>query len=229
MDLDAILDMVRASGSFHANDDTINTRFVNQACYDFREATRNKVSSFTLLLTNGQSVYDLTDIEPNGVIAIKSASTVQSNSQAEVDVISFNELDDSDYLTGVNTGIPTKMVLLGSQSFKLLPTPNSDDISLSGWVVPKPAALTLGTDVPDEDSEYHMAIFYRTMQLALQYDRQSEVDAQNFQRLFLEEVDKARSVRSKIGGYKNTRLKPPDGYIPRNRLQGIYNRRIVGY
>jgi len=216
------------AGSFSTNDDTTIDLMINQACADWRMDTQIEVDTLTLTLTAGQSDYPFTDFAANGIVSIKHLSALNgSNNQSIVDVVSYDQLDDNDYLSGTNTGVPNKLVVLSATRFKVIPTPSTDDIVIAGYGVAFPDTLTLDADEPSELLAHHQYIFYRAMQLMLEWDRQPYEDISVWEKRYLDGVAVARRMKNRMMGSNTTTLRPSRGYRV-SRGQGLAVRRLMG-
>lgn len=206
MDFGTLKRRVRQSASLTTSDDDDIEDFINDAVRDFCRDAEVGARPFVFTLVADQGVYDLADLAAaltpaaGGVIRFLTLFAGAAGERAAaVDIGSSLEELGSLQSGGLTPGRPTKAVVAGFDTLVMHPTPN-DAYELSGWLVPMPATMTADVDVPAVPEQYHRAIYYRAVQLAIEWDRQGDAEAKEFEGRYMGQVGFARRARSRMSG-----------------------------
>lgn len=214
MDLGTLKRRVRQSASLTADDTQDVVDFINDAVRDFCRDAEVGARPFVFPLTDGVDTYDLAVLAAGvtppaaGVIRFLSLTAGSTGERAQqVDIV--DDLEELAWLRGGSStaGLPRKAALVGFDTLVLYPAPGTG-YELSGFLVPTPTALVLDTDVPAVPEQYHRAIYYRATQLAIEWDRQGDADADKFEARYMAQVGYARKQRTRLAGGR------PRGLVP---------------
>lgn len=135
-------------------------------------------------------------------IAVSEAGERITDLRISTDVLDFQRMKSS----VVDPGVPMCALVLGLSSIEVFPVPD-EDMVLTGYYVPRPARLVEAVDEPLIPEEYHRALFYRGVQLAIEWDRQGDAEAMEWERRYMQQVGLARRQRTRMTGNRPKSLR----------------------
>lgn len=213
---------VRESASLTTSDDDTVGDLVNEAYVDLCRDAGFGATPFEADLVADQDTYTFAAIAAastpvlGGILSFRQLSVGAAGER----LTEVQQVDDINELlslrsSNVTPGKPWKAAVLDVDGpLVLYPIP-SDAYVLSGIVVPEPVELELDGDTPVQvPNRYHRAIYYRAVQLAIEWDRQGDQDAATFEGRYMAQVGLARRERNTMLGGAPRALTPGSSLGP---------------
>lgn len=155
-------------------DDALMLIWLNQAYEDIVLRTHCKVRPASLTLTAGTDTYSL----PTQALAILEPYNSSSGKTGLMKPIDLTEMARKRTGQTSTSGTILYYVLMGDL-LELYPAPSTGD-TLNLWYVPRPTALSSGSDTPsDIPSEYHKLLEFFALAEAYEYHRKMSLMTYN--------------------------------------------------
>jgi hypothetical protein len=176
--------------------------WVNEGVNDVLMETQVYVTESTSALTNGQGDYTL---DPN-ILAIKDIFVTSGSVQYILSHVSPDEIIQRRSATSTTSGPARLYAINGANNIMLYPAPSTGD-TLTFWYVPRPTALSTGTDDPSDSAhggiptEWHKAIeLYALWQGGDYADDDSSQQGERYHQAYEMWLKRVKKERSYKGG-----------------------------